>query len=136
MAEKILFDLEKDQTNQQTARFFLGKLFEKKQHYPKSIKWYRAVNDGMHHVSAQLQAAELLSVLMLQHKEALVVLKNIQSNTLSDQKKIVLSSVYILKRDNRPELAMETVNYFLKVLPGDLDLLYARAMIALSLIHI
>lgn len=128
-AKKTLADASDDPTQRSTAYFLLGHIAERESNPDKAIEWYTQVNEGRHHLTAYLRASQLLQA-QGQLVEAVSVLRNARPQTLGEQKQVILNEIEILIELTDYEQALDTVNQALSALPSDIELLYARSVIA------
>jgi tetratricopeptide (TPR) repeat protein len=117
------------QPNNDMARIYLGDIANQQKRLDDAAQWYRAVTD-----SEQLFNARLRLVNVIRKKDgadaALRELEGIHPETPAQQTDIILLQNEILIESDRVEEALELINSSLEDSPEDIDLLYARAMIA------
>jgi tetratricopeptide (TPR) repeat protein len=111
------------------AKYFIGKIYEQQHDFGKAIEWYTQVNSGKYNVNAAIRAAMLLAI-DNNFTAAIDVLDNSQPNSLTEQKKVILTRIELLVEANQYSEALMDVNAALNALPDDIDLLYARSLVA------
>lgn len=129
IANEYLHRLEKTGQRKQDAYFYLGVVAEAQGHLQRAIRWYRKVNAGARHVDAQIRVAMLLAKqghLAQARKE----LHSVHPTNEDTAVRFYLAEVTMLSQAGRTKDAMAVVNEALARLPGNNDLLYARAMLA------
>lgn len=111
------------------AIYYLGRINESKKDLPKAIQWYKQVVSGDFEFNAQIRTAKLLARMgkVKQASKALADLKISHQNE-STLVRIYLTEAAILSASNQYEQAMVVYNQALIKIPGNNDLLYARAI--------
>jgi len=113
-------------------KFYMGRLYDFQKKYPEAIYWYQQVTHGSAAFNAQVRSV-ILMIQMRESKKALKVLEKIPART-NDQAKIVLiTHAEILLQQQLPQKAYRLINDEVDPNNPDIDLLYARAMIAENL---
>ncbi|MHB8534328.1 MAG: tetratricopeptide repeat protein [Sulfuricaulis sp.] len=115
------------QNNQ--ARLYLGEVAEQLKHYDEAARWYREISNGEYYFDAQLrlglvQARQGNPTTARQHLESLV--------PQNDRERVqrALTEEQILREARQYHQALDVMNAALKAVPGEKDLLYARALLA------
>lgn len=123
--------MEKLEGRTDEAGYYLGRIAEEKGDFEKAIVWYQSVQQGNNYFDSQIR----LGLLMAKQGKVDQARKQIQGiKTENDQQKIILTQAEaeLLTEEKRYADAMEVYNRALAEDPEkpDLDLLYARAMLA------
>jgi tetratricopeptide (TPR) repeat protein len=130
-AEKYMLKLIKMNQREGESQYYLGRINEGKGLYQKSIEWYRKVHVGEYLFDAKLRIADLLSESELfkeAHDHLDSMLKGSQSN--GSLVRIYLSKGELLRKESRYKESVDVYSTALKIVPGNTDLLYARALVA------
>jgi len=111
------------------SRYYLGRIFESRSQYSQAIEWYGKVDSGEYRFDAQIRIASLMA-LQGNTDEAISTLKKMAENSHSKASlvRIYLAKGEILKQAKRYHDAIEIYNQALTVIPGNIDLLYARGL--------
>ena len=111
------------------ADYYLGQIAQSNEKYQQAINYYRRVTRGDYAFDAQLRIARLLAK---QGKPAVALetLDNLSVRGDTQYVKVVLSKGDIFRGAKRYVDAMKIYDQALKKLPGNTDLLYARALMA------
>ena len=130
-AEKYMMMLIRLNQREGEAQYYLGRINENRRLYEDAIDWYRQVHVGEYKFDARLRIADLLGLLertdeALEHLDAM--LRGSQSN--GSLVRIYITKGELLRGARRYEAAMEVFNTALDIVPGNSDLLYARALVA------
>ena len=128
-AEKYLSKLLHSGKRKGEAQYYLGRISQSKGEFKKAIERYTAVKTGEYRFDAQMRSAKLMA-LQGDTDKALNFLKQM---TESSQSKTSLVRIYltqgeILKQDKRFVEAIKSYDQALDVIPGNIDLLYARGL--------
>ena len=130
-AEKYMLRLVELDLRKGEAQYYLGRIFEGKQQFNQAIEWYRTVRVKEYRFDSQLRIATLLGSTdrMSEAREYLNQMrKGSQAN--STLVRIYMTEGEILSAAQQYSEAMEVYNAALKVSPGNIDLLFARGMVA------
>ena len=130
-AEKYMLKLVKMNQREGESQYYLGRVNEGKGQYQKAIDWYRQVHVGEYLFDAKLRIADLLSEsgrFKEAHDHLDSMLKGSQSN--GSLVRIYLSKGDLLRKEARYKAAVDVYSTALDIVPGNTDLLYARAMVA------
>lgn len=111
------------------ANFALGQIAESRNEIDKAIDYYEAVSDGENELDARLRAAMLLARRDGLDK-GLAYLHNLRPASGADSVKVTLFEGELLRQAERNDEAMSVYDDALALLPGNAELLYARAMVA------
>ncbi len=130
-AEKYMLRLVEMDERQGEAQYYLGRIYENRRLYEAAIDWYEQVHAGEYSFDARLRVAELLGVLE-RSEEAIAqldaMLKGSQSN--GSLVRIYITKGELMRSARRYGEAIEVFNTALEIVPGNSDLLYARALVA------
>jgi len=130
-AEKYMMMLVRLKQREGEAQYYLGRINENRKQYEDAIEWYQKVFVGEYKFDARLRVADMLG-LMGRTDEAVehldVMLKGSQSD--GSLVRIYISKGELLRSARRYPQAMEVFNTALGIVPGNSDLLYARALVA------
>lgn len=129
LAEKILKRSSDMSQSKDISYYFLARVSEMKNDPRRAIEDFQQVLTGPFHVLSQIRA----SVLLTDHKrfdEALTVLSRTQPNDDADRKQILLAQIDVLNKAKRFKESLAMINENLQITQDDLDLLYARSLVA------
>jgi tetratricopeptide (TPR) repeat protein len=130
-AEKYMMMLVRMDERDGEAQYYLGRIYENRKQYDQAIEWYEQVHIGDYQFDARLRIADMLGLAgktdqAIAHLDAM--LKGSQSDgTLV---RIYLAKGELLRQAHRYEDSMAVFNTALEIVPGNSDLLYARALVA------
>lgn len=130
-AEKYMSRLVGLKLREGEAQYYLGRIFEAKAQPNQAIDWYRLVQVKEYRFDAQLRIAVLLGS-EGQIKESREHLNQMRkgSQTQSALIQIYMTEGEILSAAEQFDDALEVYSTALKISPIDVDLLYARGMVA------
>ncbi len=119
------------------ARLYLGQVAEQRKRYNEAIERYLRVGEGEHYFEAQTR----LGVVMARQGDlarARRHLEGINAQNDAQRVQVALAHEQILRDARQFNEALEVLNAAIKTVPGDKDLLYARALVAekLSLLEV
>lgn len=112
-----------------TAKYYLGQLAETREDLKTAVRYYREVDQGPHHVDAQVRIAVLLAK-QDRYDEAREHLHGIQARDSSESVRLYLVESELLADGDKLAEAMVVYDRSLEEFPDHTDLLYARAMLA------
>lgn len=117
------------QPNNDLARVYLGDIASKQKRLDDAITWYRAVTDQDQLFTARVR---LVDVIMERDgiEAALRELEGIHPESPSQSIDLILLQNELLAREGRLAESLELINDALADNPDNIELLYARAMIA------
>ena len=117
------------QPDNDLARLYLGDIAAQQKKLDAAIQWYRSVTEKDQIFKARLR---LVDVIMLRDgiDAAMRELEAMHAENPSQQVGIILLQHDLLLEAGRVDEALQIINIALADSPDDLDLLYARAMIA------
>ena len=136
-AEKYMMMLVRMDERDGEAQYYLGRIYENRKQYDQAIEWYEEVHVSDYQFDARLRIADMLGLAgrtddAIEHLDAM--LKGSQSN--GSLVRIYVSKGELLRVARRYEEALTVFNTALGIIPGNNDLLYARALVAERLGHI
>ena len=111
------------------SSYYLGQISESNENYDAAILHYSLVTRGEYAFSSQIRIARLLAK-QGKVSQALTKLNSLSVRGDTQLVKVVLAQGEILRGEKRFSDAMKIYNQALKRLPGNTDLLYARALMA------
>jgi tetratricopeptide (TPR) repeat protein len=130
-AEKYMMMLVRMDERDGEAQYYLGRIYENRKQYDRAIDWYEEVHVSDYQFDARLRIADMLGLSgqtdeAIEHLDAM--LKGSQSN--GSLVRIYVAKGELLRMARRYEEAMTVFNTALGIIPGNSDLLYARALVA------
>ncbi len=130
-AEKYMMMLVRLGEREGEAQYYLGRIYENRKQYDEAIDWYQKVHVGDYQFDARLRIADMLGQSgrideAVEHLDAM--LKGSQSD--GSLVRIYVAKGEMLRLARRYEESMEVFNTALEIVPGNSDLLYARALVA------
>ena len=130
-AEKYMLKLVSMGEREGEAQYYLGRIYENRKQYDQATDWYEQVHVGDYQFDARLRIADMLGLAgqtdeAIQHLDAM--LKGSQSD--GSLVRIYVAKGELLRIARRYEEAMTVFNTALDIVPGNSDLLYARALVA------
>lgn len=109
--------------------YYLGRIAEIREDYDKAIRWYGTVSRGENYLNAQIRSA-LLHARLGDVDAARAHLHAAQVRTPTQRLRLYLAEGEILRDVGHFEAAIEVYDHALQEMPGNIELLYARAMVA------
>jgi tetratricopeptide (TPR) repeat protein len=128
-AEEILKKLLNENEWQNQARFYLGKLEEKRGNNKKALNWYDQVREEPFNFEAGIAAISLLAH-DKQYDEAVSRLQAMQDSFPKERIRITLMKADVLNQQKRYQEAYDELSAALVESPDSKELLYTRALIA------
>ncbi|MGD8421769.1 MAG: tetratricopeptide repeat protein, partial [Gammaproteobacteria bacterium] len=130
-AEKYMMMLVRLDQREGEAQYYLGRINENRKEYEKAIEWYEKVHVGEYSFDARLRIADLLGK-MGRTDEGVEHLDKMLKGSQSDSSlvRIYIAKGELLRSARRYQQAMDVYNTALDIVPGNSDLLYARALVA------
>lgn len=116
------------------AAFYLGQVAELRHQNKKAIHWYSQVRDGQHYLGAQIRIATITAQAG-DINAARKRLHNIEITSAAVALRVFLAEGELLHNTNHDKEAMQVYNDALAKMPGNSQLLYARALTAEKLGH-
>lgn len=128
-AEKYLAKLLKSGKRKGEAQYYLGRISQSKGLLEQAVERYKSVKTGEYRFDAQMRSARLIA-LQGKTQEALDYLNKMTEGSQSKTSlvRIYLTRGEILKKDKRFIEAIKNYDQALEVIPGNIDLLYARGL--------
>ncbi len=128
-AEKYLKQNLAVQPENDQARLYLGQVAEQRKKYDEAANWYREVSPGNLYFDAQSRLS-----LVIAHQGDLAggrkLLHGLIPENEQQQVQVVLTEEQMLREAKQPEEALQVLTAALKDMPDNVDLLYARALVA------
>lgn len=111
------------------AAYYLGKIEQDRQHHDKALKWFDRAEEAGNGFDAGMAA---LSVLMNQKRldEAEAKLKAMEGRYPNQHLKVTFAKAELLNQLDRHQESFDLLSAELKEVPGNRDILYARALVA------
>ena len=130
-AEKYMMMLVRLNEREGEAQYYLGRINENRKLYEAAIEWYEKVHVGEYKFDARLRIADMLGNLE-RTDEAIEHLDEMLRGSQSDGSlvRIYITKGELLRSARRYQQAMDVFNTALDIVPGNSDLLYARALAA------
>jgi tetratricopeptide (TPR) repeat protein len=128
-AERYLKQLAGDSKRSLEAAYYLGQIAEQRQQPLKAIRWYAEIQHGEYAFDAQMRMVALLAK-QGDTEGALNHLRTILPRGEAQQVRLYLVEGDVLRYAERYQDAMAMYDRALEQLPGNNDLLYARALMA------
>ena len=130
-AENYMMMLVRLKQREGEAQYYLGRINESRKLYEVAIEWYEKVFVGDYKFDARLRIADMLGMLG-RTEEAIDHIDDMLKGSQSDSSlvRIYISKGELLRSTRRYPEAMEVFNTALEIVPGNSDLLYARALVA------
>ena len=113
------------------SQYYLGRISEQREQYDQAIDWYREVRQGRYMLEARLRIAQAL-LLDDRKDEALDHLDTILKGSQSNESliRIYAAKAGIYQDAGEYQQAIDVFTEALGVLPGNVDILYSRALTA------
>jgi tetratricopeptide (TPR) repeat protein len=111
------------------ARIYLGQAAEQEKRYDDALRWYREIDSGDTYFEAQTRIAMVLAR-QGDVDAARRQLQAIQPEGDEQHVQRALAEEQILRDARRHREALDVLNQAIEAVPGDKELLYARALIA------
>lgn len=115
-------------TNDQ-ARLYLGQTAEQARRHDEAARWYREIGPGENYFEAQAR----LGIMIARQGDVAGArrhLQGIDAENESQRVQIALAEEQILREAKQHQAALDALTRALAGLPGNKDLLYARALVA------
>lgn len=129
LAEKILNRSSQMAESKDISYYFLARVSEMKNKPDEAILQFQQVLTGPFHVLSQVRASVLLTD-KKRFDEALTVLSRTQASDETDSKQILLAKIDVLNRSKQFKEALALINDNMLHMPDDVELLYARSLVA------
>lgn len=111
------------------ARLYLGQVAEQRKQYRQAMDWYLQVKDGEYYFEAQARQGVALAK-QGDLDGARRHLENISTQNDSQRVQVALAHEQILRDARQLNEALTVLTTAIRTVPGDKDLLYARALVA------
>jgi len=111
------------------ARLYLGQVAEQAKQYAEAIAWYREIEEGEYFFEAQTRLGVVIAKLG-DLDGARRQLDGIDAQNDPQRVQVALAFEQILREAKLYREALEKMNVAIQHVPGDKDLLYARALLA------
>ncbi|WP_342665872.1 tetratricopeptide repeat protein [Methylomicrobium lacus] len=128
-AEEILKKLLDQDEWREQARFYLGKLEEKRDNLKKALNWYDQVREEPFSFEADIAAVNLLAR-DKQYDEAGSRLQTMRDSFPKEKTRIILMQAELLNQQKHYQEAYDVLTSALAEQPDSRELLYTRALIA------
>ena len=130
-AEKYMRKLVDLNQRKGEAQYYLGRIYENRRQYDEAISWYQQVHGGDYQFDARLRIADMFGE-SGRVDEAVDYLDAMLKGSQSDGSlvRIYITKGELLRISGRYSEAMEVFSTALEIVPGNNDLLYARALVA------
>jgi tetratricopeptide (TPR) repeat protein len=109
--------------------YYLGRIEENRNNSDKAIRWYSSVSRGNNFLNAKIRSA-LLQAKQGDVDAARAHLQAVQARSPGQRLRLFLAEGEVLRAVDLDVEAMEVYDRALKEVPGNTELLYARAMVA------
>ncbi len=129
IAEKMLKRTKDIPENKDLSHYFLARIAEMQDKDDVAIEWFKQVLTGPFHVLSQVRASVLLTD-KKRYNEALEVLSHAQPSDLPEKKQIILSTVEVYNHTKQYPQALAILDESIAVMPDEVDLRYARSLVA------
>lgn len=127
-AKELLLQAKGFEDQADSAHYLLARLAEMQKNNKDAINWYQQVNTGPFYILSQTQASHLLAR-SGQFDEAMQILDNIEPQTDTELKRIVLTKADVLINAREYKKGYAILTDALKNYPDEIDFLYARSLI-------
>ncbi len=128
-AERYFEQVLKLRPENDQVRIYLGQIAEDRKDYERAQHWYREVSSSDHHFDAQVR----LGVVMGRQGDSAGARRHLQGIAAQNQNQrvqLLLAEEQVLREAKQYKDALVLLNQGLEQVPGDKELLYARALIA------
>lgn len=112
------------------VNFYLARIEELKEHYPKAIEYYSLVNGGENYLEARSRIAIMIAIHQGDMAEGRSQLHSLQTQFPSHRERLILVEGDMLRDKGFLDEAMTVYSDALKEMPESKGLLYARAITA------
>ncbi|MCR4301505.1 MAG: tetratricopeptide repeat protein [Sulfuricaulis sp.] len=128
-ADKYLRRVLSLRSHNDQARLYLGQVAEQRKRYDEAVDWYLSVKEGEYYFEAQSRLGVALAK-QGNLDRARQHLDKVKSQTDPQRVQVALAHEQILRDARQFNEALTVLNEAIKTVPGDKDLLYARALVA------
>lgn len=130
-AREYLLKLTRSLPHRDAAHYYLGRLEEVENNWEQAMGWYLRVGEGEYYYDARANVAEMQARLGLV-SEARASLQQLRNETSAESVRVrlYLAEGQILRDADSFQEAMDLYNEVLEIYPGNVELHYARGMLA------
>jgi tetratricopeptide (TPR) repeat protein len=128
-AEEYLLRLNRKSVRIDDTSYYLGRIEEVRENYKGAIRWYNKVERGENYLNAQIRSA-LLQARLGDVDAARAHLGTVQARTPDQSHRLYLAEGEILRDVELYDEALKVYDRALREIPGNTELLYARAMVS------
>ncbi len=128
-SEKYLLKLNRRSVRLEETSYYLGRIEEERENYERAIRWYDTVGRGETYFSSHIRSA-LLKARLGDVDGARAHLGTVQARNPGQRLRIFLAEGEILRDVELYQDAYDVYTRALEEVPGNSELLYARAMVA------
>ena len=128
-AEKHFLKLNYKSVRVDETSYYLGRIEENRNNFDKAIRWYGGVSRGNNFLNAKIRSA-LLQAKQGDVDAARAHLQAVQARSPGQRLRLFLAEGEVLRAVDLDVEAMDVYDRALKEVPGNTELLYARAMVA------
>jgi tetratricopeptide (TPR) repeat protein len=111
------------------ARLYLGQVAEQRKHYDDAIQWYSTIESAEMHFEAQTRLGTVIAR-QGNLEQARTHLHNLLPKTEAQKVQLALAEEQMLRDAKQYSEAFDVLSRVLGELPDNVDLLYARALVA------
>ncbi len=130
---KMFFNLVKDDEKEgDNAKYFIARIEDMNSKPAEAIVWYKQVMNSPYALNAHLRAAVLLSR-QNETQQGLMILDEIEPQTIEEYKKIILTQSQLFLQSQRYQEGYELLSKALMDIPEDEEILYARGIQAIQI---
>lgn len=128
-SEKIFKKLVKDGKRINEASYYLGQIAEQREDPKVATQWYNVVGSGQYYIDAQIRIA-IIEANAGKLEEARQRLSSMNPENAEDEQRLILAEGEILRNAKMHQEAFDLYNEGLARMPGNVAILYARALTA------
>ncbi len=128
-AQVILEQLVNRKAFQGRAAFYLGRLELRRKNFPQALIWFDTVNIKPYRFEARFQSV-LVLLSELNYNASLTRLEDLKNTYPNKLSKLVLLESEVYNQMNQPQASFDVLTKALLVKADDVDILYARALVA------
>jgi tetratricopeptide (TPR) repeat protein len=129
-AEEYLARALAERPENDQARLYLGQLAFERRDYPKAATWYRGVSAESDVYLESRTRLALVTARQGNVEEARLQLAALLPETDAERVQVALAEEQMLREAHKHQEAMEVLNRYIKAMPENNDLLYARSLLA------
>ncbi len=128
-AETYFLRLNRKGVRTEETGYYLGRIEEVRGHFKNAIQWYDKIDRGENYLNGQIRSA-LLQARLGDVDAARARLGAVQARVPEQSHRLYLAEGEILRDIERYDDAVKIYDHALQDLPDNIELLYARAMVA------